>query len=115
MSEWHGFHDIEMLFTLVYLHLPTFWFILFAMIICKEGIRMKKSNCKELPPSELDLVLTCAHTKRCLLKSGISTLDQLMALSEDDLLQIRGIGQVITKDVLREREEYQRKWPDFWR
>lgn len=70
-----------------------------------------KNKCDDLPHSELDLVLTCSHTKRCLLKAGISTLDQLMALSGDDLLQIRGIGQVIAKDVLREREEYLRRQP----
>ncbi len=68
-----------------------------------------KNKCADLPHSELDLVLTCSHTKRCLLKAGISTLDQLMALSEDDMLQIKGIGKVIVKDVLREREEYLRK------
>ena len=68
-----------------------------------------KNKCADLPHSELDLVLTCSHTKRCLLKAGISTLDQLMALSEDDMLQIKGVGKVIVKDVLREREEYLRK------
>ena len=68
-----------------------------------------KNKCADLPHSELDLVLTCSHAKRCLLKAGISTLDQLMALSEDDMLQIKGIGKVIVKDVLREREEYLRK------
>lgn len=68
-----------------------------------------RNRCTDLPPSELDQILTCSHTKRCLLKAGISTLDQLMALSGDDLLQIRGIGQVIAKDVLRVKEEYLRK------
>ena len=68
-----------------------------------------KNKCADLPHSELDLVLTCSHTKRCLLKAGISTLDKLMALSEDDMLQIKGVGKVIVKDVLREREEYLRK------
>ena len=68
-----------------------------------------RNRCPDLPPSELDQILTCSHTKRCLLKAGISTLDQLMALSGDDLLQIRGSGQVIAKDVLRVKEEYLRK------
>lgn len=70
-----------------------------------------RNRCPDLPHSELDLVLTCSHTKRCLLKAGISTLDQLMALSGDDMLQIKGIGRVIVKDVLREREEYLRRQP----
>ena len=68
-----------------------------------------RNRCPDLSPSELDQILTCSHTKRCLLKAGISTLDQLMALSGDDLLQIRGIGQVIAKDVLRVKEDYLRK------
>ena len=62
--------------------------------------------CTDVPPSELDLVLSCSHTKRCLLKAGVSTVAQLMALSADDLLRIRGIGQVIAKDVLQARERF---------
>ncbi len=65
-----------------------------------------KNQCSDLPASELDLVLSCSHTKRCLLKAGVSTLEQLMSLSEEDLLQIKGIGKVITKDVIRERKQY---------
>lgn len=64
------------------------------------------NQCSDLPASELDLVLSCSHTKRCLLKAGVSTLEQLMSLSEEDLLQIKGIGKVITKDVIRERKQY---------
>ena len=60
--------------------------------------------CADVPPSELDLVLSCSHTKRCLLKAGVTTVAQLMALSADDLLRIRGIGQVIARDVLQARE-----------
>ena len=62
--------------------------------------------CADVPPSELDLVLSCSHTKRCLLKAGVTTVAQLMALSADDLLRIRGIGQVIARDVLQARERY---------
>jgi DNA-directed RNA polymerase alpha subunit len=60
-----------------------------------------RKTCADVPPSELDLVLDCAHTRRCLLKAGISTLDQLRGLSRDDLLRIRGIGAVIAEDVLK--------------
>ena len=62
--------------------------------------------CADVPPSELDLVLSCSHTKRCLLKAGVTTVAQLMALSADDLLRIRGIGQVIARDVLQARERF---------
>ena len=65
---------------------------------------MKK--CADLPPSELDQIISCPHTKRCLLNSGVTTLDQLLSLSIDDLLQIKGIGQVIAKNVVKEREQY---------
>ncbi len=70
---------------------------------------MKNSNrraCAAVPPSALDPVLSCTHTKRCLLSAGITTPEQLLALSADDLLRIRGIGQVIAADVLRAREQY---------
>ncbi|MBQ8092814.1 MAG: hypothetical protein IJ242_04480 [Clostridia bacterium] len=70
---------------------------------------MRKSGrtvCNDLPSSELDLMLSCSHTKRCLLNAGISTLTQLMALSKNDLLQIRGIGQVIADDIVKTRAEY---------
>ena len=65
-----------------------------------------RSACVDLPPSELDSVLSCSHTKRCLLKAGITTIDQLMALSASDLFQIRGIGKVIANDILKTQEEY---------
>ena len=70
---------------------------------------MKNSGrraCADVPPSELDMVLSCSHTKRCLLNAGVKTLDQLMSLSAADLLRIRGIGQVIAKDVMRAREQF---------
>lgn len=68
--------------------------------------RSDKKACADVPPSELDRVLSCPHTKRCLLKAGVTTLDQLLSLSAADLLRIRGIGQVIAKDVLQAREQY---------
>ena len=70
---------------------------------------MKNSGrrvCADVPPSELDRVLSCSHTKRCLLNAGVATLEQLMSLSADDLMRIRGIGQVIAKDVLQARERF---------
>ena len=65
-----------------------------------------RRTCADVPPSELDPVLSCTHTKRCLLKAGVTTLEQLLSLSASDLLRIRGIGQVIAADVLQARERY---------
>ena len=70
---------------------------------------MKSSGgktCAVLPPSELDLLITCSHSKRCLLKAGVNTLSQLRALSRDDLLRIRGIGPVIADGILDAQEQY---------
>ena len=86
--------------------------IIQPQIIClRYNVSMKKKEkkgkqCTDLPPTELDLFLTCTHTRRCLIRAGVTTLAQLEPLSVDDLLQIRGIGQVIAEDVIREREQY---------
>ena len=63
--------------------------------------------CAVLPPSELDLVITCSHSKRCLLKAGVNTLSQLRTLSGDDLLRIRGIGPVIANGILNALAAYE--------
>ena len=60
----------------------------------------ERKKCTDLPPSELDQVIACPHSKRCLLKAGVSTLAQLNSLSRDDLLRIRGIGPVIADGIL---------------
>ncbi len=65
-----------------------------------------RRSCADLPPSELDTLLSCSHTKRCLLKAGITTVAQLLSLSEADLLGIRGIGRVIAGDIIKAREQY---------
>ena len=59
-----------------------------------------RKRCADLPPSELDQAITCSHSKRCLLKAGVNTLGQLRAMTEDDLLRIRGIGPVIADGIL---------------
>ena len=59
-----------------------------------------RKTCANLPPSELDLMLACTHTKRCLIKAGVTTLAQLSGLTRDDLLRIRGIGPVIADSIL---------------
>ena len=59
-----------------------------------------RKRCADLPPSELDQAITCSHSKRCLLKAGVNTLGQLRAMTEDDLLSIRGIGPVIADGIL---------------
>lgn len=65
-----------------------------------------QKKCADLPPSELDQVITCSHSKRCLLKAGVHTLAQLRALTRDDLLRIRGIGPVIADGILKAQKEY---------
>ena len=65
-----------------------------------------RKKCAELPSSELDLVIACSHSKRCLLKAGVHTLAQLRALSRNDLLQIRGIGPVIADGILRAQAQH---------
>ncbi|MBO4886738.1 MAG: hypothetical protein J5589_00295 [Firmicutes bacterium] len=49
---------------------------------------------------KIEELLGCSHTVRCLNKAGIETVEQLRKLSEKDLLAIRGVGKVITRDVL---------------
>lgn len=60
----------------------------------------RRKKCDDLPSSELDGVLTCSHSKRCLIKAGVNTLAQLRALTRDDLLRIRGIGPVTADSIL---------------
>ena len=70
------------------------------------GKSAERKACMDAQPTELDLILTCSHTKRCLIKAGITTMDQLLRLSPEDLMQIRGIGRVIAKDIVKAREQY---------
>lgn len=65
-----------------------------------------RKTCDDLPPSELDLVITCTHSKRCLLSAGVNTLAQLRALTRDDLLRIRGIGPAIADGILNAWANY---------
>ena len=39
--------------------------------------------------------VSCPHTLRVLDKAGITTMEQLAALSREDLLALRGVGPVI--------------------
>ncbi len=65
-----------------------------------------RKTCADLTPSELDRMLTCTHTKRCLLKAGVTALAQLRAMSKEDLLRIRGIGPVIADGILQARDAF---------
>ena len=47
----------------------------------------------------LEELINCSHTPRCLRRAGIDTVEQLSHLTEDDLLKIKGIGKVISRDV----------------
>ena len=55
----------------------------------------------------IEYLLSCDHTVRCLKKAGIETVEQLQKLSEKDLLGIRGVGKVISRDVLAAMETYE--------
>lgn len=48
---------------------------------------------------KIEEMIDCPHTVRCLNKADIETMEQLIQYSRDDLLQIRGIGQVIADSV----------------
>ena len=50
--------------------------------------------------------IQCYHTVRCLHAAGIETMEQLSALSMTDLLDIRGIGKVISADLLEVIKKY---------
>ena len=50
--------------------------------------------------------IQCCHTVRCLHAAGIETMEQLSALSMTDLLYIRGIGKVISADLLEVIKKY---------
>ena len=54
----------------------------------------------------IEYLLSCDHTVRCLKKAGIETVEQLQKLSGKDLLAIRGIGKVISRDVLAAVDAY---------
>ena len=58
--------------------------------------------------------ITCRHTLKVLHASGISTMEQLSAMSKDDLLKIRGVGKVIAADlasIMEQEEERHRGLP----
>ena len=50
--------------------------------------------------------IQCCHTVRCLHAAGIETMEQLSAFSMTDLLDIRGIGKVISADLMEEIKKY---------
>ena len=54
---------------------------------------------------KIEELLSCKHTVSALQKANIYTVEQLKRLSEKDLLAIRGIGKVITKDIQNSLQE----------
>ena len=48
----------------------------------------------------------CCHTVKCLHAAGIETMEQLTALSMEELLKIRGIGKVIAADLMETIKKY---------
>ena len=50
--------------------------------------------------------ITCPHTIKVLHAAGFSTMDQLASMSKENLMRIRGVGEVIAEDLLRTIETY---------
>lgn len=50
--------------------------------------------------------LGCSHTVRVLNKAGIYTMNELAQLTYEDLLQLRGVGKVIARDLLKAIEQW---------
>jgi len=48
----------------------------------------------------------CCHTVKCLHAAGIETMEQLITLSAEELLRIRGIGKVIAADLMEAIKKY---------
>ena len=57
--------------------------------------------------TEIESRITCCHTVRVLKKAGITTMEQLSGYSEEELLQLRGIGPVIAGDLKRIISEWE--------
>lgn len=55
---------------------------------------------------KIEEMLTCPHTVRRLHAAGIDTMEQLIKLSQEELLAIRGIGKVIAADLRETMETY---------
>lgn len=65
---------------------------------------------------KLEEMLTCQHTVRCLHAAGIDTMEQLVNMSKEELLSIRGIGKVIAADLCKAMETYaQQKRTKPWK
>ena len=52
--------------------------------------------------------IDCPHTLRVLDKAGVTTMEQLAALSREDLLALRGVGKIISEALLAAVEQWRR-------
>ena len=52
--------------------------------------------------------IDCPHTLRVLDKAGVTTMEQLAALSREDLLALRGVGKVISEALLEAVAQWRR-------
>ena len=53
--------------------------------------------------------ITCQHIVRVLHAAGFSTMEQLASLSKENLMKIRGVGEVIAADLLKTIETYKQE------
>lgn len=51
-------------------------------------------------------LLDCDHTLRCLEKAGVTTLEELVTYSYQELLALRGVGKVIAGDLFSQIVAY---------
>ena len=58
---------------------------------------------------DIEEMVSCMHTARCLRAAGINTMEQLARMSKEDLLKIRGIGEVISTDLMEIIENYRQR------
>ena len=62
---------------------------------------------------KIEEMIHCCHTVKCLHAAGIETMEQLSALSMEELLKIRGIGKVIAADLTEKNKQYQTECPQM--
>ncbi len=55
---------------------------------------------------KLENWIDCCHTIRVLHKAGIQDMQQLSAISDQEILALRGVGPVIAGDLQKKNDEW---------
>ena len=77
------------------------------MYLCKEEDSVQKTL--ETPIEELDLSVRAYN---CLKRAGIHTLQDITAMTEDEMMKIRNLGKKSLKEVLDKVKEMGLKFRD---